>query len=203
MSRTLSLICDECLGRTFAQGWWIPGRQLGDAANCGDCRWRACRAPSGYYSCDGLDLAVAHHEAGHAVVHRLLGRRIEYARMEDPTGAQRNSKGHVLCSARRPTDWFSVAVGSFAGLHAQLRWHGPGISDADRLDAYQASSMDTQDQLDRGLTETDLTEVARQAEALVEQYWNQIEQVAERLIAKRWLDGPEVHELVDPVGLLT
>jgi ATP-dependent Zn protease len=157
-------------------------------------------------------LATAYHEAGHAVVHALLGLTNHKVsiRPEGADDGQCLTPSVPQCTARTWREQRSIArkqiVGCYAGLYAE-RLVDPYAPDwRGREDEDNARFLSrTFEVFPRNFSYVGDSEHLRfldklraESRRLVHQYREAIAAVAEQLLRKKELDGEEVKQIIEP-----
>src|ERR1700694_2490884 len=156
-------------------------------------------------------LAIAHHEAGHAIAAWHKGMRFrEVAITTDPT---EKSHGHLLHN--QTPDWFqpplrmnlrirdrceTLALISLAGPAAEARFRG--------RHNWKSASSDMQQALDfldyLSTSDREARAYARlvhiRAKGLIDGLWYEVQAVAEALATRERLTGPEVRQIIAAAG---
>ena len=163
---------------------------------------------------DRRDRRAAYHEAGHAVIGWCFGRRVEHVTivLSGETG------GHVLYRTDRvfewaqPTDtWLRVELlVTIAGPEAQKMelgetWEDGGGIDPD-VGVLQGTDADTAGDLLLRMDESraDIESGAAyerfetEAVHLLDEFWPEVERVAEALLKERTLSQERLNELLEP-----
>ena len=171
---------------------------------------------------------IAHHEAGHFVVARVLGISITHATMLPDQTSLASVGMEAAYLARNADQMNALVVGSFAGPHAQSRyrparnaddwerkandWNG----DIEPMSSWAASIV----ALRHGLPVPEdgamapfpdslkpevgplLEQLSDKAEAMVIDSWRAITRVAEALLARRILNQQDVDHLIAEDGVM-
>jgi hypothetical protein len=130
--------------------------------------------------------ASAYHEAGHAVVARILGTPVQRVTINGRTGTLVR---HGTVAATR-------ALITFSGPLAEARHCGLTADDEARLWPDQWRG-DLKNLLKHDGIDGMLAPLRQQAELLVARHWTSIERVASALLARGEVSGGEVDMLLD------
>jgi hypothetical protein len=140
---------------------------------------------------------MAYHEAGHVIAFQALGAEIDHASIEYT--ADHDSDGHVSATLE-PED--QCADGHLlvllAGQAAARRWliEECRLDDAALVDVVNGSAEDLADALDGGWTPAEITAAMAVADAFIDQNWDSVELVADLLLTRGRLAGPELGALL-------
>jgi hypothetical protein len=137
----------------------------------------------------------AYHEAGHAVVAHVCGLEIRHVRLdgesECPLRRRLSEVDVTICELTRRASLYEA--GGIAS--ARAGFHDPGAG----ADAVQSENLG-EIARNRGLFDGELGDWVRQARddarAILERHWSVVEAVAEALLERGFLSGPEAHALM-------
>lgn len=207
--RIANLMCAHHRGTTLRERRWPVGLTLSDKedlCSCQDCLVACRRAEPGWYATLPhlgqwwSDRCLVLHEAGHAVIHHLLGRQVNFAELGLDEVNQWD--GWVNFQIGPPGTEFAQAVGNWAGMMAEsVALEQVGLLDEDtRIDITRHGVSDADEIL--RLTGPEHVEDARvQAEALVHEHWFTIMRVADVLAVRRKLNSVQLGRLIGPRAL--
>lgn len=185
---------DICWPIDYAPGNSIPGP---GERNCPGCVDVGDWVGAGEFGNDFADLdpdrQAAEHEAGHAVLHVLLGTTVIKASMQGHPDVPRSNAHVEFCDAE-PFAQLVAAWGGYAANRHRMMLHGP-LTDSIRVSLARVAAGDT-DWI-RANASPDEAEAAReQALVLVEEHWDDVQRVADALQRERELTGAQIEALV-------